>query len=78
MKKIGFIDLDGKATIKDLTVITKYNGSRFHFFCVPFAITKEKAIELQTEAGYPPAGYGFYGFDPTISQTVWKCLDSCD
>lgn len=78
MEKIGFIDIDNKATIKDVTIIHNYGGGRMHFFTVPFAISKEKALELQAQLGYHPAGYGFYGFDPTISQTVWKCGDSCD
>jgi hypothetical protein len=65
-------------TIKDVQVITNYNGSRMHLFSVPGSISKERAMELQAEAGYPACAYGFYGYDPTISQTIWKCANSSD
>lgn len=82
-KILGKIDLPNDPikripTIKDVTVIERYNGGRFHFFSVPFAISSDQARKLQGRLGYHPAGYGFYGFDATISQTVWKCQDSCD
>lgn len=63
---------------KDVTVIQNYNGGQFHFFTVPFAISKDEAFELQKQLGFDPAAYGFYGFDPTISQTIWKCRGSSD
>ena len=69
MKKIG---------IADVSFIPNYNGNNFHFFLVQGAISEEKAIELQIKLGYHPSGYGFFGFDPTISQTVWKCYNNCD
>lgn len=66
------------ATIKDVTVIFRHGGGHMHFFVVPYLIDEDTALMLQMEMGYHPSGYGFYAFDPTISQTTWKCRDSCD
>jgi hypothetical protein len=77
---------------KDLTAVTNalmiasdiitmdkfHNGSRMHKFSIPFGIKKNDAIELQKQMGYHPAGYGFYSFDATMTETTWLCADSCD
>lgn len=78
MKVIGFIDLDNSASVNDVSINKRYNGSRMHRFSVPFGITEKNALHLQGELGYHPAGYGFYSFDATISGTTWSCADSCD
>ena len=48
-------------------------------------ITEGEAMNLQEEAGYHPAGYGFYSFrvvtlDPNEIEgvTSWECQRSCD
>ena len=48
-------------------------------------LTEDEAMNLQEEAGYHPAGYGFYNFrvvtlDPNEIEgvTSWECQRSCD
>lgn len=47
-------------------------------------ITEDHALRAQREAGYHPAGYGFYKFrtgkDPVSGLYVatWHCQASCD
>lgn len=47
-------------------------------FEVDRAITQEEAYEIQKEAGYNPAGYGFESFIVTEKKTTWLCWTSCD
>ncbi len=67
-----------KTITDDVTISKRHNNGRMHKFSVPYGITRARAIELQTELGYHPAGYGFYNFDATMSMTTWCCADSCD
>ena len=80
IKVLGHIDLDGKATVNDITFTRadRRKSNSFHRFSVPFGITRKAAEKLQMEYGYHPLGYGFYSFDATLSGTTWKCSDSCD
>lgn len=58
---------------------------RIHFIieCSDKPVTKEEAEKAQWDLGYPPPGYGFYGFEcvDDVSGTFtarWQCWASCD
>ena len=74
---LGFIDLDNKTTVENVTLFKNHSG-RMHKFCVPWQITEKQALELQAELSYHPAGYGFYSFEATPVGTTWACGNSCD
>lgn len=65
------------ATAKDVKVIQHYNRSK-HKFEIDAEISKETAMNLQTELGYHPAGYGFTNFVATPNKTIWFCWNNCD
>jgi hypothetical protein len=41
-------------------------------------LTEAEAAQKQLEAGYHPAGYGFYAFNVKDGKTTWQCSMSCD
>lgn len=49
---------------------------------ITFSVEKKISIVesyiLQTELGYPPEGYGSYGFHSTSTLTTWRCSTSSD
>lgn len=61
-----------------VSVLWNHNNGSMNKFSVPKSITEKEAVDLQMELGYHPSGYGFYSFDPTLSETTWKCADNCD
>ena len=60
------------------TDLKRIRNSRMFEFTFPQEITEHEAMELQINAGYHPAGYGFYAFKATSTESTWKCGDSCD
>jgi len=53
-------------------------GERDHTFSIDKEITESEAIEMQIQAGYHPAGYGFYKFKSENGISTWMCGSSCD
>jgi hypothetical protein len=47
-------------------------------FEVDRQINFEEAMEIQTQKGYSPAGYGFEDFKQEVGKTTWTCWTSCD
>lgn len=41
-------------------------------------LTAEEAAEAQKDAGYHPAGYGFYSHNVKDGITTWECSNSCE
>lgn len=78
LKVIGHIDLLNACTKADVTMKREYHRGGNIYFSVPFWITQEKAIELQMELSYHPAGYSFCGFNATPTKTTWYCWNCCD
>lgn len=78
MKVIGKINLDNTTTLDEVTIQKNFKGERMHRFSVPKCIRIDHALTLQQELGYHPAGYGFYSFNSSPTETSWKCADCCD
>ena len=55
-----------------------YNQPGSIYFKYVGSITEDDAIKLQEEAGYHPAGYGFYGFKSKNGIATWNCSNSCN
>ena len=81
------IDMDEPTRLDYLSVSTDGgNGvSNSMYFTFNGVLTEGEAMNLQEEAGYHPAGYGFYNFrvvtlDPNEIDgvTSWECQRSCD
>lgn len=65
--------------IKSKTIMhRRESGSSMYRFSVPMVITEKEAMEVQMSLGYHPAGYGFYGFKATETESTWMCSHSCD
>jgi hypothetical protein len=62
-------------TNDNLTITHECTAIAFTYIKI---ITKEEAIEIQSNAGYHPAGYGFYNFKHIDGNTKWYCFKSCD
>tara|TARA_Y100000296_G_C4939672_1_gene140808 strand:- start:113 stop:307 length:195 start_codon:yes stop_codon:yes gene_type:complete len=41
-------------------------------------LTKDQAFEMQTEFGYHPHGYGFFGYKVEGGVTTWNSFKCCD
>ena len=41
-------------------------------------LTVQEAAQKQTEAGYDPAGYGFYSHKVKDGITTWQSSNNCD
>jgi len=52
--------------------------TRYNRFFYPGIITQDEAMKMQEDAGYHPAGYGFYSFASKNDKTTWECSNSCD
>lgn len=77
MKIVGYIDLDNSSTIEDV-YHSRSTPRSPRVFSIKKKISKEKAIELQSDLGYSPLGYGFFDFKTDLYLTTWKCSHSCD
>lgn len=62
--------------------ITKQRHSIVFIVTAPEPITEAEAKKIQAEAGYLPAGYGFYCFISSKvegnSVTTWSCSHTAD
>ena len=67
----------------DITKLTRKNikmgkYTTWNHFTYDGVLTLEEASEMQKDAGYHPAGYGFYSFGVIDGKTTWQCSNSCD
>lgn len=65
-------------TQPDQNKLEKVRSNKMFDFSYPEKITEKEARELQLNAGYDPAGYGFYLFKTTDMETTWVCATSCE
>ena len=50
----------------------------WNHFTYDGVLTLEEAAEVQKNANYHPAGYGFYSYGVKDGKTTWQCSTSCD
>jgi hypothetical protein len=59
-----------------LTLERKRVLSNYEWTCEG-QITQEEAQELMRKSGYPPEGYGFWGFRFITGKTEWQSSNHC-
>jgi hypothetical protein len=58
--------------------LTRHSDRYLIFWRYDGELSSQEASQKQEEAGYHPAGYGFYGYKFSKGITTWTCGSSCD